>query len=119
MEFPPEKTKTLSPQRRIYGPCLSLSFLKVFSCTKLFDGTSLPRSNTTIMFVHSQDITLLETQILNSRKFQYLSSYSIYSTIISLEAKRPIVNCSHFKIFSFSYTFDPKKSSLNLTYLQF
>jgi hypothetical protein len=32
---------------------------------------------------------------------------------------RPIVNSGHFKHFSFSYKFNPKKSSLNLTYLQF
>ena len=99
MEFPPEKTKTLSPRRRIFGPCLSLSFLKVFSCTKLLDGKSFPPSNTTIMFVHSQDITLPETQILNGRTFQYLSTNSKQFIIILLEAMRPTVNCGHFKHF--------------------
>jgi len=119
MEFPPEKTKTLSPRRRIYGPCRSLGFLKVFSCTKLLDGKSLPPSNTTIMFVHSQDITLPETQILNVRTFQYLSTNSKHFTIISLEAMRPTVKCGHFKHFSFSYKCNPKQLCLNLTYLQF
>jgi hypothetical protein len=64
--IPVGENKTLIPERRIYRPCLSLSILKVFSCTKHLDGKCFPPSDAPIMFVRCHNYTYGTNQTIQT-----------------------------------------------------